>query len=171
MQNKGLQTAIDLITDFLNEDIKSENPQFESKTSDDLMFYFNTYTNVDGALLEDSISTAVLLSKTSQSVDFVLGMVIKDYATRSFESDQSVVNDFKKVEHRFANHVVEKCSLNASDLQLYSTLSVILNNFSDDFQEPLHVQLLDEAKWICLSMMSNAIHNKQMKRIAELLES
>ncbi|HCE4831427.1 TPA: hypothetical protein NGU94_002531 [Vibrio parahaemolyticus] len=171
MQNKKLQQALKDITESINSEIKNENPHFEPMTSDDLMFYFNSYTHrmyavVDRIMVEDCISIASTLSEKAQIVDFVLGMLNKAYFELNiyqsilFTNYESAVNSFTLTEHRFAQLVVEMCSdtrFVEPNPQLYSVLSVVVNHFAEDFIEPLHVQLLEEAKLVCLTKMFLAI--------------
>ncbi|EOV0920932.1 hypothetical protein ACOLNO_003781 [Vibrio parahaemolyticus] len=172
MQN--LKQALQDITDSLNAVIKKDTPHFKSKTSDDLMFYYNAYTSelIDRSLVEDSTSIALTLSDKGQCVDFVIGMLNKAYSEHNiyqsilFKSYVSALNDFTLVDHRYAQMVVEMCSnrsFNEPNPQLYSILSVIVNYCSDDFQEPLHVSLLEEAKLVCLTKMFLAIQAKKSK--------
>ncbi|NAW70467.1 hypothetical protein CAG55_14385 [Vibrio sp. V28_P6S34P95] len=44
-----------------------------------------------------------------------------------------------------------------ADTMLYTTLSVTVNYFANDFVEPFDVQILEEAKLVCLTKMFLAI--------------
>ncbi len=162
MQNKKLEQSLKDITESINSEIKNENPHFNYKTSDKLMFYVTPYTRPKAVTVDDCISIALTLSDKSQIVDFVLGMLNKAYSEHNtyqsilFTNYESAVNSFTITEHRFAQSVVEMCSdtrFVEPNPQLYSVLSVVVNHFADDFNEPLHVQLLEEAKLVCLTKL------------------
>ncbi|EJE8514231.1 hypothetical protein M5252_002011 [Vibrio parahaemolyticus] len=163
MQNEKLKQSLKDITESINSEIKNENPRFNYKTSDDLMFYFNSYTlPLNAVRVDDCISIALKLSDKSQIVDFVLGMLNKAYSEQNtyqsilFSNYESAVNSFTLTEHRLAQSVVEMCSdtrFVEPNPQLYSVLSAVVNHFADDFIEPLHVQLLEEAKLVCLTKL------------------
>ncbi|HHY0496378.1 TPA: hypothetical protein ACVU4J_003329 [Vibrio parahaemolyticus] len=173
MQNKKLKQSLKYITESINSKIKNENPNFEYMTSDDLMFYFNSYTLPQNAVkvdVDDCISIASTLSDKSQIVDFVLGMLNKACSELNinqsilFTNHESAVNSFTLTEHRFARLVVEMCSDTRfvdPNPQLYSVLSIVINHFAEDFIEPLHVQLLEEAKLVCLTKMFLAIQEQK----------
>ncbi|MGM5996213.1 hypothetical protein ABLA24_04895 [Vibrio parahaemolyticus] len=175
MQNKKLKQSLKYITESINSKIKNENPHFDCMTSDHLMFYFNSYTLPQNAVkvdVDDCISIASTLSDKSQIVDFVLGMLNKAYSEQNtyqlilFTNYESAVNSFTLIEHRLAQSVVERCSDTRfvdSNPQLYSVLSTVVNHFADDFIEPLHVQLLEEAKLVCLTKMFLAIQEQKQK--------
>lgn len=175
MQNKKLKQSLKYITESINSKIKNENPHFDCMTSDHLMFYFNSYTLPQNAVkvdVDDCISIASTLSDKSQIVDFVLGMLNKAYSEQNtyqlilFTNYESAVNSFTITEHRFAQLVVEMCSdtrFVEPNPQLYSVLSVVVNHFADDFNEPLHVQLLEEAKLVCLTKMFLAIQDQKQE--------
>ncbi|EJG1903215.1 hypothetical protein BS047_RS18215 [Vibrio parahaemolyticus] len=166
MQNKKLKQSLKDITESINSEIKNENPHFNYKTSDKLMFYVNPYIRPNAVRIDDCISIASTLSDKAQIVDFVIGMLNKSYSEQNtyqsilFSNYESAVNSFTLTEHRFAQLVVEMCSdtrFVEPNPQLYSVLSVVVNHFAEDFIEPLHVQLLEEAKLVCLTKMFLAI--------------
>lgn len=175
MQNQKLEKALKDITNSINSEIKNENPQFDCMTSDHLMFYFNSYALPQNAVkvdVDDCISIASTLSEKAQIVDFVLGMLNKAYSELNiyqsilFTNYESAVNNFTITEHRLAQLVVEMCSDTRfvdPNPQLYSVLSTVVNHFADDFIEPLHVQLLEEAKLVCLTKMFLAIQEQKQK--------
>ncbi|EGR0405535.1 TPA: hypothetical protein N2952_002109 [Vibrio parahaemolyticus] len=162
MQNKKLQQALKDITESINSEIKHENPRFNYKTSDKLMIFVNPYIRPKAVSIYDCISIASTLSDKDQIVDFVLGMLNKAYSEQNiyqsilFSNYESAVNSFTITEHRLAQSVVEMCSdtrfVNPNP-QLYSVLSTVVKNFAGDFTEPLHVQLLEEAKLVCLTKL------------------
>ncbi|EOA6819284.1 hypothetical protein ACH78B_000482 [Vibrio vulnificus] len=162
MQNKKLEQSLKDITESINSEIKNENPRFNYKTSDKLMIYVNPYIRPKAVSIDDCISIALKLSDKSQIVDFVLGMLDKAYSEQNtyqsilFNNYESAVNSFTLTEHRLAQSVVERCSDTRfvdPNPQLYSVLSTVVNHFADDFIEPLHVQLLEEAKLVCLTKL------------------
>ncbi|WP_047689920.1 hypothetical protein [Vibrio sp. ZOR0018] len=172
MQNKKLEQSLKDITESINSEIKNENPRFNYKTSDQLMLYVNPYIRPKAVSIDDCISIALKLSDKSQIVDFVLGMLDKAYSEQNtyqlilFTNYESAVNSFTITEHRFAQLVVEMCSdtrFVEPNPQLYSVLSVVVNHFADDFNEPLHVQLLEEAKLVCLTKMFLAIQDQKQE--------
>ena len=162
MQNKKLKQSLKDITESINSEIKNENPRFNYKTSDKLMIYVNPYIRPTAVSIDDCISIALKLSDKSQIVDFVLGMLDKAHSEQNtyqsilFNNYESAVNSFTLTEHRFAQLVVEMCSDTRfvdPNPQLYSVLSIVINHFAEDFIEPLHVQLLEEAKLVCLTKL------------------
>ncbi|HAS6977792.1 TPA: hypothetical protein I7297_26080 [Vibrio parahaemolyticus] len=166
MQNKKLEQSLKDISESINSEIKNENPRFNYKTSDKLMIYVNPYIRPKAVSIDDCISIALKLSDKSQIVDFVLGMLNKAYSEQNtyqsilFNNYESAENSFTLTEHRLAQSVVERCSDTRfvdPNPQLYSVLSTVVNHFADDFIEPLHVQLLEEAKLVCLTKMFLAI--------------
>ncbi|HHC7296878.1 TPA: hypothetical protein ACN31Q_005252 [Vibrio campbellii] len=172
MQNKKLEQSLKDITESINSEIKNENPHFNYKTSDKLMFYVNPYTRPKAVTVDDCISIALTLSDKSQIVDFVLGMLNKAYSEHNtyqsilFTNYESAVNSFTITEHRFARLVVEMCSDTRfvdPNPQLYSVLSIVINHFAEDFIEPLHVQLLEEAKLVCLTKVFLAIQDQKQE--------
>lgn len=172
MQNKKLKQSLKDITESINSEIKNENPQFNYKTSDELMFYVNPYIRPNAVMVDDCISIALTLSDKSQIVDFVVGMLNKAYSEQNtyqsilFSNYESAVNSFTITEHRFAQLVVEMCSdtrFGEPNPQLYSVLSVVVNHFVEDFIEPIHVQLLEEAKLVCLTKMFLAIQDQKQE--------
>ncbi|TOO57164.1 hypothetical protein CGH33_20365 [Vibrio parahaemolyticus] len=173
MQNEKLEQSLKDITESINSEIKNEYPNFEYMTSDDLMFYFNSYTlPLNAVMVDDCISIASTLSDKDQIVDFVIGMLNKAYSEQNtyqsilFSNYESAVNSFTLNEHRFAQLVVEMCSdtrFVEPNPQLYSVLSVVVNHFAEDFIEPLHVQLLEEAKLVCLTKMFLAIQDQKQE--------
>ncbi|WMN53491.1 hypothetical protein [Vibrio alginolyticus] len=162
MQNKKLKQSLKHITESINSEIKNENPRFNYKTSDKLMIFVNPYIRTKAVSIYDCISIASTLSDKDQIVDFVLGMLNKAYSEQNiyqsilFSNYESAVNSFTITEHRLAQSVVEMCSdtrfVNPNP-QLYSVLSTVVKNFAGDFTEPLHVQLLEEAKLVCLTKL------------------
>ncbi|HIF5679786.1 TPA: hypothetical protein ACX3DT_001170 [Vibrio parahaemolyticus] len=170
MQNKKLQQALKDITESINSEIKNENPRFNYKTSDKLMIFVNPYIRPEAVSICDCISIASTLSDKSQIVDFVLGMLNKAYAEQNtyqsilFTNYESAVNSFTITEHRLAQLVVEMCSDTRfvdPNPQLYSVLSIVVKNFAGDFTEPLHVQLLEEAKLVCLTKLFLAMQEEK----------
>ncbi|HDM8222023.1 TPA: hypothetical protein P0E17_001383 [Vibrio campbellii] len=162
MQNKKLEQSLKDISESINSEIKNENSRFNYKTSDKLMIYVNPYIRPKAVSIDDCISIALKLSDKSQIVDFVLGMLDKAYCEQNtyqsilFTNYESAVNSFTLTEHRFAQLVVEMCSDTRfvdPNPQLYSVLSIVINHFAEDFIEPLHVQLLEEAKLVCLTKL------------------
>ncbi|HHG3558038.1 TPA: hypothetical protein ACPV0I_000112 [Vibrio parahaemolyticus] len=170
MQNKKLEQSLKDISESINSEIKNENPRFNYKTSDKLMIYVNPYIRPKTVSIDDCISIALKLSDKGQIVDFVLGMLNKAYSEQNtyqsilFSNYESAVNSFTITEHRLAQLVVEMCSdtrfVNPNP-QLYSVLSTVVKNFAGDFTEPLHVQLLEEAKLVCLTKLFLAMQEEK----------
>lgn len=174
MQNKKLEQSLKDISESINSEIKNENPRFNYKTSDKLMIYVNPYIRPKAVSIDDCISIALKLSDKSQIVDFVLGMLDKAYSEQNtyqsilFNNYESAVNSFTLTEHRLAQSVVERCSdtrFVEPNPQLYSVLSVVVNHFAEDFIEPIHVQLLEEAKLVCLTKLFLAMQAEKQDLI------
>lgn len=165
MQNKKLEQALQDITYSINTELKLQNPNYEEMTTEHMLFYVNAHC-VDMQFVPISVEQAGMLSDTSQNQYFVLGMLIKAYSEQNiyqsilFKSYESALNQFSDYELNYAQKLVEIYTdgrFGNAETLLYTTLSVTVNHFADDFTEPLHVQLLEEAKLICLTKMFLAI--------------
>ncbi|EGR0589962.1 hypothetical protein J7943_13295 [Vibrio parahaemolyticus] len=171
MQNKKLEQALQDITYSINTELKLQNPNYEEMTTEYMLFYVNAHC-VDMQFVPISVDQAGMLSDTSQNQYFVLGMLIKAYSEQNiyqsilFKSYESALNHFSVFERNHAQKLVEMCTDNRfgnSETMLYTTLSVTVNHFADDFIEPLHVQLLEEAKLVCLTKMFLAIQDQKQE--------
>ncbi|MGT3802219.1 hypothetical protein [Vibrio cholerae] len=169
MQNKKLQQALQDITYSINTELKIQNPQYKEMTTEHMLFYVNAHC-VDMQFVPLSVEQAGMLSDTSQNQLFVLGMLIKAYSEQNiyqsilFKSYESALNHFSAYERNHAQKLVEMCKddrFGNSETMLYTTLSVTVNHFADDFTEPFHAQLLQEAKLVCLTKMFLAIQEQK----------
>ncbi|WP_341852603.1 hypothetical protein [Vibrio vulnificus] len=169
MQNKKLQQALKDITESINTELKIQNPQYKEMTTEQMLFYVNAHC-VDMQFVHLSVEQAGMLSDTSQNQLFVLGMLIKAYSEQNiyqsilFKSYESALNNFSAYELSYAQKLVEMCTdkkFSNADTMLYTTLSVTVNHFAEDFIGPLHVQLLEEAKLVCLTKMFLAIQEQK----------
>ncbi|EKN4567837.1 hypothetical protein PXQ59_002195 [Vibrio parahaemolyticus] len=171
MQNKKLEQALHDITYSINTELKLQNPNYEEMTTEHMLFYVNAHC-VDMQFVPISVEQAGMLSDTSQNQYFVLGMLIKAYSEQNiyqsilFKSYESALNQFSDYELNYAQKFVEMYTdgrFGNAETLLYTTLSVTVNHFADDFTEPLHVQLLEEAKLVCLTKMFLAIQDQKQE--------
>lgn len=165
MQNKKLEQALQDITYSINTELKIENSQYKEMTTEQMLFYVNAHC-VDMQFVPISVEQAGMLSDISQNQLFVLGMLIKAYSEQNiyqsilFKSYESALKHFSAYELNYAQKLVEMCTdkkFSNADTMLYTTLSVTVNHFAEDFVEPFDVQILEEAKLVCLTKMFLAI--------------